>query len=76
MSWDIITDRVRKCECGKGKSRYISEMDDWNNSRSVEYVDCKECYNKYKLYQLKRNKCGNFAKHDDTEYILVEKIIN
>lgn len=74
MSWDIMTNEVRKCECGKGKVRYISEMDDWNRIRSAEYIDCKECYNKYKLYQSKRNECGNVAKHDYTKCILVEKV--
>lgn len=74
MSWERITDRITKCECGKGKTRCIFEMDDWNNSRSYEYVDCKDCYEKSLEYQKKRNECPNPAKHDDTKYILVEKI--
>lgn len=74
MSWETMVDTIGKCECGKGKTRYISKMDDWGNSKSYEYVDCKQCYEKYLEYKKKRNACMNFAKHDDTEYILVGKV--
>lgn len=38
MSWEVMCDEVKKCECGKGHTRYISEMDDFSNSRSHEYI--------------------------------------
>ena len=74
MSWEVMSDKIGKCECGKGNTRYISEMDDWCNSRSYEYVDCKECYEKYLKYQAKRNSCHNEAKHDTTTYIYVKNV--
>ena len=74
MSWEVMCDEVKKCECGKGNIRYVSEMDDWSNSRTHEYIDCKECYEKYLEYQRKVNECPNIAKHDNTNYIYVNNI--
>lgn len=69
MSWEVMQDETRKCDCGKGETRYISEMNDWNNSRSKEYITCNECYKLALISQANSNKCGNVAKHDDTTYI-------
>lgn len=74
MVWDIIRDDIRSCDCGKGKSRYISEMDDWNRVRYSEYVDCKECYEKYLRYKKNSYSCPNIAKHDHTTYIYVNDV--
>lgn len=74
MSWEVMHDRIEQCECGKGHTRYVSEMNDWNDSRTREYIDCKECYEKYLEYKTKSFNCPNEAKHDYTEYIYVEKI--
>ena len=74
MSWEVMQDKIEKCKCGKGHTRYIGEMNDWNNYRSYEYIDCKECYEKSLEHQRNSYNCPNEAKHDDTNYVYVEKI--
>lgn len=74
MAWDIIRDDIRRCDCGKGKSRYISKMDDWNRIKDTEYVDCKKCYEKYLRYKNNSYSCHNIAKHDHTTYIYVDDV--
>lgn len=43
MSWDEIQRYDYPCKCGKGTITYVSEMDDWNRSRSHEIINCPEC---------------------------------
>lgn len=74
MSWETITDKVKECECGKGKVRYILEMDDWNDSRSEQYISCRECYEAALKHQDNSYKSPNPVKHDDTRYIYCEDI--
>lgn len=76
MSWDVMIDKIRKCDCGKGKIRYISEMDDWNRTDNTEYVDCKECYEKYLRHKENSYACSNKMKHDNTTYIFVDDVEN
>ena len=51
MSWEFDYRDIYKCNCGKGYIVSESYSDDWNNSESYEYTDCKECYEKMKSYQ-------------------------
>lgn len=74
MSWETMVDKVEKCQCGKGKTRYISESDDWNNYRSEEYISCKECYEAALKSQANSYNCPNPVKYDDTRYIYSENI--
>lgn len=74
MAWEVDTDRIDLCSCGKGKKRYVSESNDWNESRTYVYISCKECYEKALEYQSMRNKAPNFVKHDDSNYIYKENI--
>lgn len=56
MSWEESTlDRI--CQCGKGKIKVISKMDDWSRLYITEIIlceDCKEKDVKEKEYQNKR----------------------
>lgn len=74
MSWDLMCNEIRKCDCGKGHIRYISKMDDWNRTKCTEYVDCKECYEKFLRYQSNTYSCSDRMKHDNTNYVYVENI--
>lgn len=74
MGWDLMCDEIRKCDCGKGHIRYISKMDDWNRTKNTEYVDCKECYDKYLRCQNNSYACSDRMNHDHTQYIFVEDI--
>lgn len=73
MSWEVISETVEKCKCGKGVIVSIFEMDDWNNSRSTTSIDCKDCYKKVLDNKINSYNCNNSAKHDNTEYHYIEK---
>ena len=74
MSWETITDKVKECECGKGKIRIVLKSDDWNNYEILEYISCKECYDVALKHQVNSYKSPNPVKHDDTRYFYCEDI--
>lgn len=53
MGYKIINRYRRKCYCGKGEIEIITEMDDWNRSRSSENFYCPICEDKHNLKQEK-----------------------
>lgn len=73
MSWEVMSETVEKCECGKGTITDVLEMDDWNNSRSWSTINCKDCYEKALERKTKSNSCPNPVKHDTTKYFYVEE---
>ncbi|MDQ0090537.1 hypothetical protein J2T12_003960 [Paenibacillus anaericanus] len=47
MSWDVISDNVYTCPCGKSTYEVTTEMDDWNSTREKVTMNCLECKDKY-----------------------------
>lgn len=55
MSWEeFIT--YRNCECGKGRIKIITRMDDWNRNETSEIILCEECMEKYRQEREYENK--------------------
>ncbi|MDY0394934.1 hypothetical protein RWE15_11435 [Virgibacillus halophilus] len=46
MGWEEMNTRVYPCWCGKGTFTEVSEMDDWNRTRSTRTINCPECAKK------------------------------
>lgn len=56
MSWESYI-KERNCECGKGKIKIITRMDDWNRTECYEEILCEYCKEKdrrKKEYEDKR----------------------
>ena len=44
-----MTSVVKPCWCGKGTITYITEMDDWNRTRSHKEINCPICKNQDRI---------------------------
>lgn len=41
-----MSSRTTECYCGKGSITHVTEMDDWNRSRSSTLIHCPDCLKK------------------------------
>lgn len=56
MSWEEMQRYDYPCKCGKGTITYVSEMDDWNRSRSHEIINCPDCAEKARAAAIAKAK--------------------
>ena len=47
MSWESVAEIDRPCPCGRGTYTAITEVDDWNRSRSDWRMNCSRCREDY-----------------------------
>jgi len=74
MSWEVMSDEIRSCNCGRGNIRHINKMDDWNRTKDTDYIDCKECYQKFLSSKNNSYSCPDRIKYDHTNYIYVNDV--